>query len=259
MYSLDINFLKDRQAQDTSKIDTATKPTQISLEGQIPMLIGLGVMVGLLGLVAGFLWFLNWQTAKTQANIQALEAELGILNAQTEKITQVETKIQTINNETKALVTVFNQIKPWSAILQEIRDQIPSSVQIQSIKQATVPAAEGDSSGKPKIQITISGYAGSYQGVNDFLLNLQASKFLQADKTQLTSAQLAELPIAENTSKNEEKSDAKLVFPKGVQYTITTQLNDLPASQLRRELASKGAVGLVTRLSILEQKGAINP
>ena len=50
-------------------------------------------------------------------------------------IKQKEAEITAIKTETQALVSVFDQIKPWSAMLQVLRDRIPARVRIESIKQ----------------------------------------------------------------------------------------------------------------------------
>jgi type IV pilus assembly protein PilN len=277
MYSLDVNFLKDRQLDQDAKKTTLVKTPTLALGKNWPVLAGLGVMVVLPAATASLLWVLNLQTAKTQENIQALEAQIGQLNAQNQRIQEIEKQVTAINDETQALVSVFNQIKPWSAILQDIRDRVPAGVQIQSIKQ------EGTSKQEEKtIQLTLTGLARSYNDVNDLVISLQQSDFLSAQKTAIASAELVDLPIQEL---NEEQRQALLQrvqkgefpgipknspiletslkdiydFPKVVKYTIKTELGDIPASKLTRELARKGAIGLVTRIRTLEQKGAIQP
>jgi type IV pilus assembly protein PilN len=101
---------------------------------------------------------------------------------------------------------------------------------------------------------------------------LQKSKFFNAEKVQLTKAELADYEIVwDKDVKNKDKAkkqanqpdpqkkedDIKIEVPKGVKYNITAELNSTPASQLITELNSKGALGLVSRIQILERKGAI--
>lgn len=241
MYSLDINFLKDRSV-DTAKTTTGPKLSGPSLQKQFPILIGAGVMVLLPALAGSLLLLLGYQTTKTQENIAVLDQQLGELNSQNQRIADIEGKISGIDQEIKSLVGVFNQIKPWSALLEEIARQIPPPVQVASIQQ------EG-----PKL--TIAGTAANYGDLNDFLLTLQNSKFLKADLTKLVSASLKDSPIAiQNAPENIE-----VILPKVVNYSITTELTDAASSNLQRELASRGAVGLVTRIQTLQQKGVLQP
>jgi type IV pilus assembly protein PilN len=129
MYSLDVNFLTDRNLEIKGPVVAATADGP-SLQQQLPIYIGAGVMV-VLPLLAGLsLLFVGWQKEQAQANIQTLEAELAKLNAQNKKIQEIEGKIKTIDDDIAGLVGVFNQIKPWSAILQDLTDQTPATVQI---------------------------------------------------------------------------------------------------------------------------------
>ncbi len=126
MYSLDVNFLKDRHLSQTGKGTPAAKiSTAINLRKQTPLLIGVGVGAGLLTLTGLLGLILGWQTSETQAKIQQLDAELGQLQAQSKKLEDMKAQLTAVGEENEALVTVFNQIRPWSAILQEIRLQTP--------------------------------------------------------------------------------------------------------------------------------------
>ncbi|NEO02464.1 MAG: fimbrial assembly protein, partial [Moorea sp. SIO3I7] len=52
-------------------------------------------------------------------------------------------------------------------------------------------------------------------------------------------------------------TQVKYTLPKVVEYTIKTQLSDIPASEILKELDRKGAVGLVTRIRNLQSQGVI--
>lgn len=237
MYGLDVNFLKDRQ-QDSNKITVVTQKPTRSLSDNLPIIIGGGVAVLLPALAGLSLLVLGQLSSQTQGNIQQLDTELGKINAQNKTIEDIEAQVEANNQEIQALVTVFNQIKPWSATFQEIENQIPPSVNIGSIQQ------DG-------LALTISGYALNYDNLNDFLLLLQGSEMLQADKTAITEANLGDLPV-----KNENlPEDIEITFPQAVKYTITTELTERPASELLPKLDRNGAVGLVRRIQTLEQKG----
>lgn len=263
MYSLDINFLKDRpeyhQAEKGSESPKAKKQIQM---GEMTPLI-LGVLVGLvpLALVAGvgFLW-LPQQKAQLNQDIAEIEAQLQTLEAQKNKINNLNTQIQEVRQETEALATVFNQIKPWSAILQDIRDRVPTGVQIQMIEQTeTETAAADDAEGGaplPTINLEISGIALSFDDVNKFLLTLQESPFFQDEDTHIVNAELEDNPVKlEVPQKEGGETVAEITYelPKVVSYTVSTSLTNVPASDLLREIDRKGAVGLVARIKALQQ------
>ncbi len=263
MYSLDINFLKDRpeyhQAEKGSESPKAKKQIQM---GEMTPLI-LGVIVGLLplALVAGigFLW-LPQQNAKLEEEIAEIDAELQTLQAEKNKINNLNTQIQQVRQETEALATVFNQIKPWSAILQDIRDRVPAGVQIQAIEQTeTETEAADDAEGSaplPTINLEISGTARSFDDVNNFLLTLQESPFFQDEETHIVNAELEDNPAKlEVPQKEDGETVAEITYelPKVVGYTVETSLTNVPASELLREIDRKGAVGLVARIKALQQ------
>jgi type IV pilus assembly protein PilN len=263
MYSLDINFLKDRpdyrQPEKGSESPKAKKQIQM---GEMTPLI-LGVIVGLLPLALaagiGFL-LLPQQNAKLNQDIAEIDAELQSLQAEKNKINNLNTQIQAVRQETEALATVFNQIKPWSAILQDIRDRVPTGVQIQAIEQTETEteAAEGTegSAPLPTINVEISGVAETFDDVNNFLLTLKQSPFFQDEETRIVSAQLVDNPTELEAPEKEDNQDAAEVtydLPPVVDYTVQTSLTNVPASELLREIDRKGAVGLVARIKALQQ------
>lgn len=246
-----------------------------------PLLIG--VLVGLLlpAAVGGLWFFLQQQNAQLTTDIAGLDEEIKRQQIEQQKITNLNKQIQEVNAQTTALATVFNQIKPWSAMLQDIRERIPPGVQITNIQQSQVaeanqpapapapaPAASPSPNTPPPApkQITkleITGTARSFDDVNYFLLTIQRSPFFQKDETQLVSAELVrnsnrlEVKVPEN--RNQSAGTVTYELPKVVQYKISTSLNDIPAGELLQELNRKGAVGLVTRIRTLQQiqdKGA---
>jgi len=259
MYSLDVNFLTDRnlELKGPAVAVTADGP---SLQQQLPIYIGAGVMV-VLPLLAGLsLLFVGWQKDQAQTNIQTLEAELAKLNAQNKKIQEIQGKTKTIDDDIAGLVGVFNQIKPWSAILQDLTDQTPATVQISGIQQADRV-------------LTLTGFSRNYADLNDFLLTLQNSRFFKADNTKLVTATANPLPITgvetdggggatapqqPASGAGDKPAGPTVTVPTGVKYTITTELSDTPDNELMSELTRKGAIGLVTRFKILEQKGIMS-
>ncbi len=256
MYSLDVNFLKDRHLNQTGKGTPAAKiSTTINLRKQTPLLIGVGVGAGLLALTGLLGLIVGLQTSETQAKIQQLEGELGQVQVQSKKLEDIRGELKVVEAKNKALVGVFNQIRPWSAIIQEIRQQTPSSVQLNSLQQVEVPANPNQGQPNPAAGLKISGFASNYEAVNDYLLTLQASPFLEGKRTVIESAALADLPLdVANQYKN-----INVTFPQVVQFVITAQLSDTPATQQLPNLARNGAIGVVTRINTLKSQGAIQP
>lgn len=276
MYSLDINFLKDRNPQ----LEAGPRSAPMPKGSMTPLIIG--VVVGLLlpALVGGMWLFLQQQIAQKESDKTRLDAELARLQIEEKKIAKIKEDTAKITEETTALASVFNQIKPWSAMLQDIRERIPPGVQISNIQQtsAAVTQQAAASAPKPKaakakaspgeapspptpaMKLEISGTARSFDDVNYFLLTLQRSSFFKGNETQLISAQLVNSPVrveVPEAAKTQGTPPDKYELPKVVQYKIQTNLSDVPASQLLRELDRKGALGLVTRIRTLQEKGAI--
>ena len=242
MYSLDVNFLKDRHLETSTKTTLVTQSRGPSLKEQLPLMIGGAVMVILPAITASSLLVLNQLSSSTQQRIQQLENQLGQLSAQNKSIEEINAKVQQNDQEIQSLVTVFNQIRPWSAILSEIEAKIPTNVQVGSITQSDTGVA-------------IAGYAMSYDDLNDFVLTLQSSPLLDAEKTVITTATLEDFPI---DTKN-APDNIEVEFPQGVKYTITTAISDRPSSELIQDFARSGAIGLVNRIRTLENKGVLKP
>ena len=267
MYSLDINFLKDRpeyQKQTKTKIAIPS----IQLGNLIPVYIGVGVGLVLPGLVFIGLSILEGKTIEITQEIGKIEEEGKSLDGRIANIKKIKEETASINSQTKALVTVFDQIRPWSAMLQDLSDRIPNKVQIETIKQIA-----GAVPGKNPVDATpgaappsntsgfleISGFAISYALVNDFALSLGQSKFLNAQETKIITAELVDAPpITGFLPPKDEKSNIKIKPFQVVKYTIKTGLSTVPASDLIQELEKKGTVGLVDRLRNIKKVGVIS-
>ncbi|HCF28013.1 MAG TPA: fimbrial protein [Cyanobacteria bacterium UBA11049] len=274
MYSLDVNFLKDRVEQTQDKSSQFTKAGS-NLKGWTPLYLGIAAAVGVQAL-AGVGWlFLQNQNTQLESKVQELDAQLSRLGLAEADIKKIQEQTSQVQSETQALATVFNQIKPWSATLQDLRDRIPRTVQIESIEQiaaaspAPAPAATNSNNANSSNQsgtvpapatpispggIKITGIARSFSDVNDFLLTLKQSAFLQAGETKIVSAESAENPV-----QGAAAPSVKVKLPPVVKYTIESQLSNVPASEIIRELERKGTLGLVTRIRTLQQKGVIQP
>lgn len=144
MYSLDINLLRERseyQTGQSSEFVNNTNVTAPSKYGKIPLFVGIGVAtLSLLGAGGGWL-FLGQQTTQLEAKQKDLDQKLGSLKAQDARLQELNGKIAQVNDETQSLAGVFNQVQPWSAVLQDLRESIPQGVQIASISQTEIKGA----------------------------------------------------------------------------------------------------------------------
>jgi len=275
MYSLDINFLNDRPEYkpDAARRGGRSKATFASSDRR-PLYWGLAAGVFFPVVMLALWGILQAETSKLTGEQAELDSQLGNLEQQKKELAAVNDQIKQTTDETQALATVFNQIKPWSAMAQDIRDRLPPGVQITAIKQVPPtttgaspqpsPAAGGAQPATPVSGvIQITGLANSFNDVNDFILTLQRSNFMQSDRTRLLTAKLGtpgtlqnlNLPGSNPGGGNRETPK----LPSRVEFSIETALNEVPASELIRELERKGAIGLVTRIDALKDKGVIKP
>lgn len=250
MYSLDINFLRDRGLDAESRTQASPQKAQASPTANLPIIIGAAVMIALPAMAFGALKVVEGNKSTAEQKIKDIDGEIASLGAKNQEVQQVKDQISAIETEAKSIVNVFNQIKPWSAILQELSDRTPPGVGIESIKQTSSAGEDGN----PIMQLSLEGTARSYEDVNDFMLFLQRSKFFRSEKTKLSGASLIDYQIE---WEKEPPKEIEVNIPKIVKYSITTELNGIPVAELIKELNSKGAVGFVTRLQTLERKGAI--
>lgn len=253
MYGLDINFLKDRPAYQSK--GEQKKPSLKFPTGNLTSLyLGVGVGLCLPIFAGGALWFLQTKTSELEQAIAQLDEQSKKLDAEIAGINKIKQEAEAVKTETKSLVRVFDQIRPWSAMLEDVRDRIPPSVQIENVKQIPpTPAAEGQPSANPAGGIEITGLARSFNDVNDFLLVLQRSRFLKSSDSRITTASLVDAPLPPSSGAN----GVQIKPPQVVKYTIQSSLSDVPASELIRELEQKGTVGLVARIRALQQTGVI--
>jgi type IV pilus assembly protein PilN len=253
MYSLDINFLKDRPAYQKNSDKKARAPVQVG--DLTPVYLGVGIGLLFPVLVAGGWWYVQWQSGKLAGEIAEKETVIQGLDAKIKDINKIQQESAAIKGETQALVTVFDQIRPWSAMLEDLRDRIPRTVQIETIRQIapTIPA-QGEVSTNPSGGLEITGFAPSPNDVNDFLLSLGQSKFLKSSESRITLAELVNAPLPPSTGQNA----AALKPPQVIKYTIQSSVSDTPATLLIRELEQKGTVGLVARIRSIQQTGVIS-
>lgn len=249
MYSLDVNFLKERRQKEQPQKDTKTQQSSLNLptlEGNLPIIIGAAVGVALPAAVGGFWYLTTVQTAQLQQEITGLEQELSQLQNQQQQVSQKRQELEQAQQNLTAFANIFNKIKPLSAILEEIRDRAPNNVQINNLQQTST---EGG------ITFNLQGIGESYEAINYFFLTLQESPFIEAQTVNLETARQETFQIELINNPPEYLSG---LSPKSViSYRISFQLNNKSASELLPILREQGAIGLVTRIQSLEQQGIV--
>ena len=140
MYSIEINLLRERAEYQTGVQTDLSSGTTIAPAkySKIPLYAGVGVAIlALLATGGGYLW-LGQQTTQLEAKQKDLDQKLGSLQAQDRRLTELNGQVAQITGETQALASVFNQVQPWSAVLQDLRESIPQGVQIDSVTQSEI-------------------------------------------------------------------------------------------------------------------------
>jgi len=290
MYSLDINFLKDRPEYQSPELAPKAARRKVPMGEKVPLYIGVGIGLALPALAGALLLFVQQQTAEIVAQQADKEREIASIQGKIQQVKQIEDRISTVKTQTNSVIGVFSQIRPWSAVLQDIRDRTPPNLQINGIQEALLPAtaqpspspgaspppspspspspgaspvagASPTSAPAPSLPpppltgITITGTARSFDEVNLFLLSLRQSSFFLSDETRLQSAQLGANPTQIEQIRTPGQGGAPIVYelPEIVTYTIQTRLNNVPAQDLLEELERKGAVGLATRIRTIQR------
>jgi type IV pilus assembly protein PilN len=258
MYGLDINFLKDREIRPVEQTATAgpTAPTG----DRRPLFIGLFVGIAALAAVGGY-WLLLQQQIKTlEAQEKELDDKLVQIQGQIQEINNIRAQIDLVRAENQAFAGVFNQIRPWSAMLQELRQRTPNGVQLGTVRQTGGVTPPGRPEAQPPKAggIEIVGTACDFDDINDFALVLQRSPLLDGETVLIrnsTRQQESQDPEVDGRCPN-TPADAK--FYTLVDYTIQANFTDIPASQLLETLDRQGAIGLGTRIRALRDSGVID-
>lgn len=298
MYNIDINLLNGRPGfEQDIVIDVRKKPPTEAIN-PIPLLIGGGVAVIVNVLVLGVWFFLQNQNAAAEAKLNQITQENQNKDGIAKQIDAINAQASEVRQEADALATVFNQIKPWSALIQDLSDRIPGGgLQVVSVIQtepspvvvapptpaSASPSPSPSGSGSPAAspasppptsppkavtpsvpeqtaKLEIQGFATSFDQVNDFILLLQTSPFFSAKETRLIAATSKDNPTQIQLKGAETSGTADLPKLKPVvEYKIETALSNTPASDLLNELQEKESDGLVVRIQTLVEKGIITP
>jgi type IV pilus assembly protein PilN len=141
MYSLDINLLNERPEYQSGRQAQSKGSPKVSTAkyGKVPLYIGGAVAVLALATTGGGWLLLGQQTTQLEAKQKDLDTKLGSLKAQDARLAAIAGETTQITGETQSLASIFNQVQPWSAILQDLRESIPQGVQISSVTQTEKP------------------------------------------------------------------------------------------------------------------------
>jgi Tfp pilus assembly protein PilN len=221
MYSIDINFLNDRQAPEQ------ISPGQTMQIADSQFLI-YGVVVAFLALATagGFYFFVDYNLQQELQKKAQLDAEKTRLDGELAEVQGAKAGLDQIQARTNELLTLFVGQLPTYAILSDFSRRTPDTIQINNFAENARA-------------IQLDGSARDYQALNDYLLLLKSSPFLDPDSTKLTSATLG--------------TEANAT----VKFTIQTAVTTKRADALLKELQEAEATGLLVRLSKLKQEGII--
>jgi type IV pilus assembly protein PilN len=234
MYTLDINFLSDRAADEAQAAER-----QPIADSQF-LVYGGAVAAVALAVVGGAFLVLNAQNEGIQQKLSALTAEESQLNSKLTALKSQETELQAIQARTGELVNLFIGNLPVSAIADDIRKRTPITVQVESITQASVAATPQAPNSS---QISLTGKATNYNELNDFILLLKASPLLEGKETILVSSALQPATTDKNFTL--------------VNFQIRSTVTAKSSADILPALQKTGADGLITRVNLLKQQGVI--
>jgi type IV pilus assembly protein PilN len=290
MYSLDINFLNDRpDYKPATAPKTASRGSSGSAKDQLPLIGALLFALGINAAVMGTWWWVTNDNAKLAGEQATIDGELAKLNTEANAIKAINAETAKITADYTALAGVFDQIKPWSAMLQDLSARTPAGVQIAKIEQidpspspvaaappppppTASPAASPSPGASPSptasptpvatptpvappqaAKVVISGIASTFDQVNDFMLLVQRSPFFLNTDTKLVAATLKNNPAQVQVRNQNAVGVTELPKLKPVvEYKIETSLSPTVASDLLPELLSKQADGLAIRIERLK-------
>ena len=248
MYGIDINFLNDRSDRPVEAI-VPVKQSAGSSASKLPIFAGLGVAIAFCAGVGGYWTILQNQQKTLVADNAALDTQLSELQQKLAQADTVRQQTQAVESEVQALASVFERIRPWSAIVRDVQNRIPNRTQLSKLVQTAPSPEEGSVAGG----LEIGGEACSFDDVNDFLLTLQNSPFLNSETVEITDATLGQAVEGQCLGAPDNGSILSLV-----KYTIKGDIKSIPATALLEELnKQQEATGLAARIRALQATGAI--
>ena len=230
MYTPEINFLKQRSGAGTaeSSAGTVISPTvaQGIRSGASAAIIGVGFALTLLVAYGLVDYFVQNRLRTLKAEQSRVTEELGAAEAERTRLNALNDELQGIQARTDAFKAFFNQVQPWSSILEDIRNQIPSDTWITDISASNST-------------VSIEGQSSNFDSVNDFQLTLLQSALV--DDASIVRAELVS-----------EAADVEGLPPtEVVDYEVRVQLTSSSIEDLLITLEENGSTGLVQKVELL--------
>lgn len=256
MYSVDINFLNDREER---QIEVSQAPRQGPTGDRRPLYAGLAFLVAALAAVGGVYGISKYQQGQLLAEQQELDAQLTELQSKLAQVETIKQQTEAVRSESRSLAGVFEKIRPWSAIVKDVQNRIPTRTQISALNQTGGQSITGPDGAPIEPQaggIAVNGTACSFDDVNDFVLTLKNSPFLEGESVKLNSSSLGGEVLGRCPGDAERDEPLKLV-----NYSISGNIKAVPVDQFQRLLAElenqQASVGLSSRLKALLETGAL--
>ncbi len=265
MYSLDVNFLNDRDER-LADVGGRSPTVRAAPESNRPLILGLIVGALLPGIVGGLWFFLQTQNGSLRSRQQELNAELATLQAALQEVATVEEEVAAINRQNQALAGVFDRVKPWSAVIQDLRSRVPVGLkisQIQEVQSQQQPTAVEDPAlatpEPPLPTIQISGVSQSFDDVNDLVNLMRDSPFWNPETVRIVTAQLISNPAQVDFEGEQQPPGLEVRLPDVVEYSVSGELTRQPSSTLLQDMRNTLSVGLPARIDALRDLGVVQP
>ena len=255
MYNLDINFLNDRP--DYRPPPAPPLSERFRVKGSALLIAGIAVGAAIPAAALAFLLVISGEISEREAELAKLQSENGALGNQVKEVQRIKGETQQFETQAEFFANVLDTtVKPLSALFGELSSIMPVGVQITNLTHSLKEDAEAAQPNSPwsvvKQNIKIKGIARSFDEVNQFVLKLKQSPFFNDKDTRLISVNAIANPI-----KVEGDPPPNYELRKVMQYDIETSVSNARASEMLAELERVGDVGLVSRIKMLQQQGAI--
>jgi Tfp pilus assembly protein PilN len=228
MYTPEINFLKERTLTATTGQFTAggvAVPVAPSRGGSTAIIIGLLIAGVSLGAYAWGNFQLTSRLTALRLDRDEINRDLSEAQSELSRRQALQTELDGLLARTNAFQSFFVSLQPWSAILQDVRNRVPPDVWVSNLSTTANT-------------VTIQGQSLEFEQVNDFILTLKQSPYVQ--NVQLNNTQ--------------EVAGSADSLP-SVNYGLTITLANLQLStpETLDVLRAQGALGVVEKLTILRE------